>query len=481
MNPNEQVGQILGYATEMFGFDSRRDTLVVGVSGGPDSLALLHLLRGYLSPEHLVVGHLDHGLRPTSADEAESVARAAAGTRFFSERVDVAELARNRKLTIEEAGRTARYEFLGRLAEKAQARAIAVGHNADDQVETILMHLLRGSGSTGLRGMLPISLLSGKPGLWLLRPLLRSTRASIMQYCLDHDLSPIFDESNADTAYFRNRIRHDLLPILETYSPEFRRRILELSDIITADEELLAEATTRCALEITLERDDGIITYDLHAWRALPLGLRRRLLRMAVAEILPSVKDVGFPAIEAYRQVAENAGTGAQADLAGGGKMLVNYGRLTLSATPVAANDNFPQIPDSGSRPLSIPGEVDLGNGWRITAECLDSPDISAIRGNQDPWKAYVYCEPGTILHVRPRQKGERFFPLGMDSEVKIKEIMINRKIPRHLRDRWPIVSSDEHGLWIVGHATDHRARVLPHHRSAVVLRCLSPGRTGAS
>lgn len=481
MNPEEQVDRILEHAADVFGFNKSQDALVVGVSGGPDSLALLHLLQSHLSLDQLIVAHLDHALRPSSVEEERMVANAAKGLRYFSDRVDVAELARNRGLSIEDAGRTARYEFLSRVAENMGAIAIAVGHNADDQVETILMHMLRGSGAAGLRGMLPVSTLPGRPGLWLIRPLLRLTRDSILEYCQTHNLSPIFDESNVDTIYFRNRIRHELLPVLESFTPDFRRRILELSEIITADEEVLTDLTSRVEQEIIRERSEDSISLDLGAWRELPLALRRRLLRQAIAEIVPSGREVSFSALEAYRRVAETADSGSMADLPCGGKLRVSYGQLMIHATPDVVNSDFPQISQNESRTLSIPGEVQLENGWHIAAEWLDSPDIAGIQSNTDPWTAYIYCQPTPTLFVRTRRRGERFWPLGMSGEVKIKEIMINRKIPRYLREGWPLIASEEHGVWIAGHVIDHRVRVLPHHRSAVRLRCRPPGKSGAS
>jgi tRNA(Ile)-lysidine synthase len=200
-----------------------RHRLVVAVSGGPDSLALLHLLsRRELHPAaNLVVGHLNHQLRPSAAADATFVAETAAawGLECHTESVDVAGLARRDGLSLEEAGRGARYQFLARLAHAVGAAHVAAGHNADDQAETVLMHFLRGAGLSGLRGMRPAGPLPGDPAITLLRPFLTTGRAEIEAYCQEHGLAPLTDASNTDTTYFRNRLRHELLPYLAGYNP----------------------------------------------------------------------------------------------------------------------------------------------------------------------------------------------------------------------------------------------------------------------
>ena len=481
MNPEDQVADIMRHAADVFGFDPHHDSVVVGVSGGPDSRALLHLLSRLMPLKNLIVAHLDHGLRPNSANETATVARIAGEMRFFSERVDVAELARDRGQSIEEAGRAARYDFLARVGSRAGAKVIAVGHNADDQVETILMHFLRGSGLSGLRGMRPVSPLPGRSGYWLIRPLLRVTRDKIDQYCRENTLSPILDESNADTTFFRNRIRHELLPSLESYSPQIRRRLLDMSDIITTEDDFLSNMTDSALQEIILERGEDHITLRLDGWRAMPLALRRRALRRSVGEILPSLRDVSFRALESLRRVAETADTGAQADIPGGGRLLVSYGKLILRATSAAPDAHWPQLPDPDPLPLSIPGEIHLDNGWRITDELLDSLDPSTIYANADPWTAIISLEPTATVLVRPRRKGERMRPLGMDGEAKMKDIMINRKLPRHLRERWPIIVAADKPVWIVGHVIAHGVKAQPDQTIAVRLRCWPPGETEAS
>ena len=401
----EKVGLALRQAAETIGLDLQNSTLVIGVSGGPDSLALFHLLTQLIPLDRLIVAHLDHSLRPTSAAEAEIVASAAGNLRFHQERIDVAAMARAEHLTIEEAGRAARYDFLARVAQSEGASVVAVGHNADDQVETVLMHFLRGSGLAGLRGMQTASPLPGRRGLWLLRPLLQITRVEIEVYCAENGLAPIIDASNMDTTFLRNRLRHELLPALETYNPQIRQRLREMADILAADETLLTELSERAWRDVRAESDGKQVVLRRSAWQELPLALRRRILRMALVELRPELRDVGFRTLESARLVAEEGRTGTRAILPGGVILLVSYDNLLITFDPSTLTAAFPQVTTAKPLPLPVPGAIELANGWRLTA-VTGRFTFEAIETNADPWTAYVTVDAESDLVVRSRLRG---------------------------------------------------------------------------
>lgn len=438
--------------------------LVVGVSGGPDSLTLLHVLERILRPGQLIIAHLDHGLRPSSAVEAQRAAEAARGMRFFTERVDVAELGRVQGLSIEEAGRTARYDFLARVARQEGALIVAVGHHADDQAETILMHLLRGSGLAGLQGMRPIGRLPNASELWLWRPLLHVTREEIEQYAAEQGLEPARDESNADTVFLRNRLRHELLPILERYNPQIRRRLVEMADLVAADEALLQDLTDDVWRDITLAQSDSRVELSRERWRATPIALRRRILRRAIATVRPELRDMGYRTLEAARRVAESSQSGSlRADLPGNVTLQAGYESIYVVAGADDHTRGYPQLStEDAPLALAVPGSVALADGWQITSEWVEAWSEEVVQQNRDPWAAYISHGSGAQLTVRPRRPGERIRPLGLGNKKKLKEVMIDRKIPVHLRRRWPIVANDEHVVWVVGHILDERARVEP-------------------
>lgn len=266
-----------------------RSTVVVAVSGGPDSLCLLHALHTlrerYMLTLH--VAHLNHCLRGEESDaDAQFVQDLAERWELPAtvRSVDVFEIRRQRKGSLEETARQVRYAFLRSVASAMGADCVAVGHNADDQTETVLMHWLRGAGLAGLRGMLPKSSLddlrlgTDQPspgGAWLIRPLLYVTRVEIETYCRHHGLVPHYDLSNLDTTYFRNRLRHELIPFLEKYNPNIREVIRRSAEVISADYAVLHTQVERAWQEVARRETEDWITLDLAAWRTLPLGLQR--------------------------------------------------------------------------------------------------------------------------------------------------------------------------------------------------------------
>ncbi|HEY4718942.1 MAG TPA: tRNA lysidine(34) synthetase TilS, partial [Anaerolineales bacterium] len=260
-----------------------RQKLILGFSGGPDSLALLHALHVLEQP--LVAAHLDHGLRPESAIEAEQAGQEAAflGVPFLSERKDVGTFAEENRLSVEEAARQLRYAFLFKVAERQGASAVAVAHTADDQVETVLMHLLRGAGMAGLRGMAPRLL----PNPWsaeipLVRPILGIWRLEVLEYCAAQGLQPVQDASNQDTIFFRNRMRQDLVPQLETLAPGFKRRLAQSASLVAADYEVLASLTEATWRRCLSQQAAEYLELSRPAFLVELLSLQRAVLRRAV-------------------------------------------------------------------------------------------------------------------------------------------------------------------------------------------------------
>ncbi|MCD6289699.1 MAG: tRNA lysidine(34) synthetase TilS, partial [Anaerolineae bacterium] len=392
------------------------DTVVVGVSGGPDSLCLLHVLHS-LAPElgvDLIVAHLHHEIRGADADaDAEFVRRIAQqwGLPCELERQDVPALARRYGIAIEETARRVRYAFLGQIAEQAKAPVVAVAHNADDQTETVLMHFLRGAGIAGLRGMLyktrwgdyrllePLEReLRGQRATrpqerdyprWLVRPLLDVPRAEIEAYCAEHGLRPRFDRSNLDTTYYRNRLRHELLPLLETYNPGIRQILRHSAAVMADDYEILRAAMADAWARVERPSPTGGIAFDLAAWRALPRGLQRATIREAVRRLRWTLRDINFVHIEQALRVARDGGTGAQATLPRGLMLRVDYDRIEIADEGAKPQLPGPQIDEPS--PLQCPGITALSNGWQISAEMLSVDRLPpGWDANPDPWQAWV-------------------------------------------------------------------------------------------
>jgi tRNA(Ile)-lysidine synthase len=452
-----------------------KSPLILGVSGGADSLALLDILVRLRYP--LVVAHFNHLLRPEASDDALAVKRVAAKMRvpLVLGADDVARHAREFHLSIEEAARELRYRFLFEQAEKHKAAAVLVAHNADDQVETVLMHLLRGAGLDGLTGMTVYAL----PNPWsetipLIRPMLGVWRSEINAYCLERSLHPLTDATNADTTFFRNRLRHELIPELETYVPGFRRRLHQTADLLAADRALLDDLTAAAWDKVTAEARGDFVTFNRLDFSQQPLALQRRLIRRAVTCLRPEARDVSFALVHRTLDFIASPTRTRQIDLGLGLRLSIEGETLLLAAweADLPAAD-WPQI--SEAVVLPVPGEAELGSGWVLRAEMLsDGQDaLRAARGNRDPYRAWVDLgkrQPSLI--VRPRHPGERFQPLGLGGHsLKVSDFMINKKIPQRARSGWPLVTAGDEIVWIPGYQLAHAFRLTEQAGQVILLR----------
>jgi tRNA(Ile)-lysidine synthetase-like protein len=461
------------------GLLSPGETVVVGVSGGPDSLCLLHILVG-LTPEYalwLHVAHLNHGLRDADADaDARFVEEVAArwGLPCTVGSADVAGIAVRDGLSIEEAGRQARYAFLRDTAQQAGATAVAVGHHADDQAETVLMHFLRGSGVAGLRGMLPSTPLAGyrlpgdgDPGeIRLIRPLLAERRSDIDAYCAEHHLNPRIDQSNDDIALHRNRLRHHLLPLLESYNPGIRESLVHTAEVMAGDHELLRDQADRAWADAVRSSSPGEILFDRMTWRRLPVGMQRALVREAIRRLRSGLRDVNWDHIERAVMLAQAGETGQAATLVGGLALEVGYTALRIAPEGAAGPVDAPQV--SEETPLTVPGVTEVGD-WRVVIESAasEAPPVA------DWWSARLDADAvGAELLLRPRLPGDRFQPQGMGGHsMKLNEFMINAKVPRAARSGWPLLIGRQGIAWVCGQRVDERAAVTPATRHIWVVR----------
>jgi len=455
---------------------TRGETLVLGVSGGADSLALLHALRA-LRDEfdlRLHIAHLNHQLRgPDSDEDAEFVAALAREWKIPAtvEARDLAEYARGQRLSIEELARRARYAFLAEVAQREGATTVAVGHHRDDQVETVLMHFIRGAGLAGLRGMQPKVELRGAsfglPGartshqtpLYLIRPLLDVSRAEIEAYCKEHYLAPRVDRTNFDTVLFRNRLRQEVLPYLEGLNPNLRQVIYHSSIAIADDYDFLFPLIRNEYVRVTQERE-GAIVFHRAAWSALHPALQRGTLRLAVQRLRNDLRDVGWVHIEEARRIALDKTAGAEVTLPAGLILIVGYSNFVIADT--ARGVPLPDIPLLHVKSLDLPpqGTTELpDSNWVVeTQVTTDKPEI------EDRWTAvldFAMCRGERML--RRRRPGDRFQPAGMEGHTRtLHDFMIDEKIERTVRALLPILVVGERIVWVCGWRVDERARATP-------------------
>lgn len=450
--------------------------LLVGVSGGPDSLCLLHLLKEMYSPSFLIAVHLNHQLRQAATAEADAVANIARdwGITAVMGEADVDALSQRLGLSVEEAGRAARYQLFAQVAAEHHVSYAAVGHHADDQVETVLMRLLRGAGLAGLRAMRPVSPMPTAPAVTLLRPLLAISRIEIVAYCRKHQLPFVDDASNQDVEFFRNRIRHKLVPELVRFSPQIKTHMRQLAAISAADYDFIDDAANNALEALISDQGEGWISLSLQKWISLHLSLKRAVLRRVVASLLPSSREVSFKTVEQARTVIDKGRTGLQSTLPGDLTLLVEADRIIIAADvdALSASAAGPKLRAGSSLHLMIPGSVALDDGWVIEATPEDSPILAKIARNTDPWTAYIAYDK-EMLVVRSVGKGDQTQPLGMPGmSVSVKDLMANQKIPAHARSRWPLLVDDDQVAWLPGIRVDERYKVTSDSRRVVRLSC---------
>jgi tRNA(Ile)-lysidine synthase len=442
-------------------------TLLVAVSGGQDSICLLHVLHE-LQPVlgvKLHVAHLDHQLRGTeSTGDARYVARLAKGLGIPAtiEKRDVLACQKEHGLSLEEAAREVRYNFLAETAAAVGAEFVAVGHTLDDHVETILLHLVRGTGTRGLRGLQPVTRrrASGKE-LKVVRPLLAVRRDETGEYCTRFKLKPRQDATNLSLEPLRNRVRLELLPLLQNYNSGVVEALQRTAHIAGDDIDHLEKEAGGIWPKVAV-KNGGVIILDRKVLLELSVSLQRNLLRLAIETVAGNLKDIEARHIEEIVQALDKP-AGKQISLPYGLVFSVDYDRYLLGKDPSALNP-FPAL--AGEHLLKITGKTVI-TGWNIEAEIIKP---AAIITGENRFIAYFdYNRIAGKLMVRSRQRGDRFQPFGMSETKKIARFMSDAKISLDWRDRIPIITSENGILWVVGYRIDERVKVTA--RTKRVLR----------
>jgi len=432
--------------------DDDNQKILLAVSGGPDSMALLHLFLRW-NPGRIGVWHLNHGFRAAAVQEAEMVKRycEAVGVTVEICSYDVTGFIARTKDSKQQGARRVRYHLMEEYARTHGYDRIALGHHGDDQVETVLMHFLRGSGLSGLRGMLP------KRGIYI-RPLLTMSKAELVQYCVANHIPFAEDESNAQTVYLRNKIRHKLIPLLEQeYNRGLREHILNLCEVVRAEDEEL-ERTAEEIVRRHLRRQGGQVIFPRAVFTALSGALQRRVLRRLLYEQRGNLRRVEFEHVEGWRSLI----------LAGGAF------QLRLPQTTVAGTANhiyvgeFPEV-SWEEQEIQVPGEVAAGS-WVVRAELFTKDSLPPRPANSEDFDLDALVLP---LVARPRQQGDRMQPFGSTAQKKVSRLMLEAHVPRAVRDALPVVADQEEILWVPEVRRAERGRVTAASKRIVRLTAL--------
>ncbi|MGH9382689.1 MAG: tRNA lysidine(34) synthetase TilS [Vicinamibacterales bacterium] len=435
--------------------------VLAAVSGGSDSVALLFILRELaFKGETNVCGlaHIDHRVRGSESADDATFCRLLAervGLPFVIGEEDVPAVAAREGLSIEVAGRQVRHRFLSEAARSLGADRIALAHTRDDQAETLLLRLVRGAGPSGLSSIAPCR------GA-LVRPLLDSTRAELRSYLAGLGESWREDSTNEDRANPRNRVRHEVLPLLRAhFNPRVDAALARTADILRKDHALLDELAIEAAAR-TLSQTGGRVTVDLTALRGLPAALARRVALKALETANPG-RSYGLEEADSVRSLA--AGLAAP-DVAGvrmerSGQSVVIQKRGDRGAAGVGFELALP-VPGSVTDPWGV---------WEVAAEGPVAAPSSFGSASGEAQVAVDAQRLGDGLHVRSRRPGDRLQPLGMTGRKKLQDVLVDRKVPRDQRDHVPIVTNASGQIvWVAGHALDEGFRVTPRTTTVVML-----------
>ena len=439
-------------------------TLVVATSGGADSLCLLHVLHRISAEfgQSLHVAHLDHMLRGGESMADARFVHALAeslGLPCTVESRDAAAFRDAHRCSLEEAAREVRYAFLLDVARAAGAAAVATGHTRDDAVETVMLHILRGTGVHGLRGLEPVSRFpqsagdaAGETPPLLLRPLLEVSRSETMDYCRSLGLMPREDSSNLAMAHLRNRIRLELLPSLRQLNPRVDDALLRLAGIAAEDDDCISSTAHELWERGAVVSEDAV-TFPLDLFLASPPAVQSRLVLETMTRLSGSARDVALGHVEAVRDIASGP-TGKRVDLPGGVTWRRERSSLRAFLRKTEERELRATMPESPLE-LAVPGEVPVPGG-RIAASLGESVHCAET----SPYVAQLDAAlTGDRLLVRRRRPGDRFRPLGMAGEKKLQDLMVDAHIPVDERDGIPIVCSTSHIVWVAGWRIDDRVK----------------------
>jgi tRNA(Ile)-lysidine synthase len=431
---------------------SEGDFVIVAVSGGPDSVSLLHVLHELKNELqiHLLVAHFDHGLRPAE-DEPETIF-----VRGLAESLNLPfETAKGHLLgkrtpgSREEVARNARYAFLDRVRKKHKAQKIALGHNLNDQAETILMRLLRGSGPSGLTGIPPC-----RDGS-IIRPLIEVERPEIEKFLKARKLVSVTDSSNLKTDYLRNKIRLELMPLLVEQQPQLGHLLGQTAEILRDEDDYLeriAEAWLTRNTELSPHRTFRV---PIPSFRGLPVALRRRVIRNVIGKVKKNLRRISWDHIEAIQRLSQAEKPQAALNLPGGLTVRRTYDHLIFSASVKRKSLPFHYTLDG-------PGIYDLKQiGRSISVEEVKNRRDLRLRGSTRT--AFLDAEKLHFpLTLRSFKAGDRFIPFGMKGHKKLKDLFVDLKVPLEQRYLTPILCCDDTPVWVCGFRIDDRFKVTP-------------------
>jgi tRNA(Ile)-lysidine synthase len=439
------------------------DSVVVAVSGGPDSIALLKVLET-LSDEYgltLITAHLNHGLREEADRESEFVREISKemGIEFECLTVDINFLRKGAGRSIEDTSRDVRYKFLNDVVKRHHAHKIALGHHLNDQVETVLMNFLRGSGPAGLKGMLP-----ARDAMYI-RPLLYVSRKEIVSYLDFHKIPFMSDDSNTEDIYLRNRIRHLLIPELTaSYNPWLEQSLSNMAEIMRLEDDFMKTVTDKILSEWGTEADESnVVRIKISQLRKYHEAVQRRVIKNILLRSTPNGQGIGYAHIKAVEDLAHSNHPSGHLNLPYNIEVRREYDFLVVSEVGKFDRKVLKE-PDQVFYKVTLPGSVDIAELGKTFIFDLVEPPVQ-IKSNRQDIIFMDYDRITLPLIIRTGKPGDRIQPLGMKGTKKIKSYFIDEKVPVSLRRDIPLLLDQESVLWIAGMRMSERVKITKKTR----------------
>ena len=435
------------------------DKILIACSGGPDSLALLHIFSRLCAEYNISIfaAHVDHMFRGVeSAKEAAFVVDFCQqrGIPCYHTAIDVPKVIKETSLSGQDASRVVRYQYLRKVARDIGGAKIATGHHRDDQAETVLINLLRGAGSVGIRGIQPIN---GD----LIRPLLTVTRREIMEYCKEYQLEPRFDSSNLKTTYLRNRIRINLLPELEKqYNMSIKDALCRTATIVGDEHEFIRDTATEMYSKVVVERDEHLFIHR-KKMEFIHIAVQREIFRMTIEKKQGCLTGISFHHVETLVELLATGQVGKIIQLPEGLMAWKTYDGLCLGIKEV---DLGHKVTYRGQE-IVVPGRTVIPElGIMLISELVDK----SVQRSQPDIGLFDYLALAMPLSVRIRRSGDKFQPISFHGNKKLKEFLIDKKVPREKRDYMPIICDCDHIVWVggccqseIGKVTEQTTQIL--------------------
>jgi tRNA(Ile)-lysidine synthase len=451
-----------------FSLIQKGDSIVVGVSGGPDSVCLLHVL--YSLADELNMGklyavHINHMLRGEESDcDAKYVTDLCSklGIELFIKECNIKQISKEEGISLEEAGREARYEQFNLVCKKTGAEKIAVAHNKNDQAETILLNIVRGTGLEGLRGM---DYVNGR----IVRPLLGTDRKAIVEYCAYKELNPRIDSSNLENIYTRNKVRLDLIPYIDRlFQTDITDKLVKTSIILKEDNDYIEENVINIYNHCVINGNKHEVQLDLLKVCGLHRAVQKRIIRIAVRKVKGNLKGIENVHIEDTLSIMINGRTGTEIHLPSNLRIKRSYN--TLKITVLSGEKENIEICE---KDVKIPGETII-HGFSTSIISSFEMDMQGRKSHKPEQNSFIQVfDHDKIkggIKIRSRKDGDLFKPYKSTGTKKLKEYFIDNKVPKEERDKIPVLAKDNEIVWVIGHKISDKFKVTENTKSIIKL-----------